>query len=127
MENAISAHDVNARPAGRIAKLVYYVLAGFLAAGVLAAASQYGRNRAYEALRMRAQGNAELNAVLLRTVLEKQRSLPFVLAQDRDVISALSSRSESMFRLINGKLENLVPGTRASVIYLLDAGGLAVA
>ena len=127
MENAIRAHDLNARPSGRIAKFIYYVLAAIFVAGALFLAGSYGRERAYEQLELRARSNAELNAVLLRTVLEKQRSLPFVLAQDRDVISALSARSDSMFKLINEKLESLIPGTRAAVIYLLDTSGFAVA
>jgi two-component system C4-dicarboxylate transport sensor histidine kinase DctB len=112
---------------GLFAKVVYGLLAAILTAAALFVANDYGRNRAYEALHARAQGTAELNAVLLRTVLEKQRSLPFVLSQDRDVISALSSRSGSMLQLVNRKLESLIPGTRSAVIYLLDADGLALA
>src|ERR1700712_1425287 len=80
--------------------VLYVLLAAVLVVVVLFSANRYGRDRAYAALQMRAQGNGELNAVLLRTVLEKQRSLPFVLAQDRGVISALSSHSDGMFKLI---------------------------
>ncbi|MEK1888942.1 MAG: ATP-binding protein [Phyllobacterium sp.] len=115
------------RKVNHTAKYIYAALAAVLIGACLFAAEHYGRARAYDSLRGRAQGNAELNAVLLRTVLEKQRSLPFVLAQDRDVLSALASGSESMFKLINGKLESLIPGTRAAVIYLLNAKGMAVA
>jgi two-component system C4-dicarboxylate transport sensor histidine kinase DctB len=109
------------------AKYIYAALAAILIGACLVAAERYGRENAYDALSARAQESAELNAVLLRTVLEKQRSLPFVLAKDRDVISALASGSESMFRLIDGKLESLIPGTRAAVIYLLNAKGMGVA
>lgn len=112
---------------GLIGKVVYGLLAAILIIGVLVVANDYGRKRAYEALQVRGQSTAELNAVLLRTVLEKQRSLPFVLSQDRDVISALSSRSGSMLQLVNRKLESLIPGTRSAVVYLLDADGLAIA
>jgi len=107
-------------------KIVYGALAVFIILGALLAANDYGRNRAYVALETRARSAAELNAVLLRTVLEKQRSLPFVLSQDRDLISALSSRSESMLHLVDRKLESLIEGTHASVIYLLDAKGTAL-
>lgn len=86
----------------------------------------YGRARAYIGLENRARNAAELNAVLLRTVLEKQRSLPFVLSQDRDISSALTSRDPGLLQLVNRKLESLITGTRASVIYLLDARGKAV-
>lgn len=112
---------------GLVAMLIYGVIALMITAGALLIADDYGHNRAYEALQSRAEGAAELNAVLLRTVLEKQRSLPFVLSQDRDVISALSSRSGSMLQLVDRKLESLIPGTRSAVIYLLDAEGLALA
>ena len=112
---------------GLVVKLFYGIIALTIVAGALRIANDYGRNRAYETLQSRAQGTAELNAVLLRTVLEKQRSLPFVLSQDRDVISALSSRSGSMLQLVNRKFESLIPGTRSAVIYLLDADGLALA
>ncbi|MGO4448457.1 ATP-binding protein [Phyllobacterium sp. TAF24] len=109
-----------------ISKLIYGALAVFLILGALLAANDYGRNRAYQTLETRATSAAELNAVLLRTVLEKQRSLPFVLSQDRDLISALTSRSESMLHLVDRKLESLIEGTHASVIYLLDAKGTAL-
>lgn len=103
---------------------------GFLAALLILAAQliadDYGRKRAYVALEGRARSAAELNAVLLRTVLEKQRSLPFVLSQDRDLISALTSRDPGLLKLVDRKLESLIEGTRASVIYLLDAGGKAL-
>ena len=95
--------------AGRVAKLVYGLLAAIVIIGSLVAANDYGRKRAYEALQTRAQNTADLNAVLLRTVLEKQRSLPFVLSQDRDVISALSTRSGSILQLVNRKFESLIP------------------
>lgn len=108
-------------------KLVYGLIAIMLVSGALRVGNDYGRSRAYATLHTRAQSAAKLNAVLLRTVLEKQRSLPFVLAQDRDVISALSTRSSRMLQLVNSKFESLIPGTRSAVIYLLDADGLALA
>nr|WP_244642322.1 ATP-binding protein [Phyllobacterium sp. 628] len=107
-------------------KIVYGFLAALLILAALLVANDYGRKRAYLALESRAKSSAELNAVLLRTVLEKQRSLPFVLSQDRDVISALTSRSAGMLHLVDRKLESLIEGTHASVIYLLDAKGTAL-
>jgi two-component system C4-dicarboxylate transport sensor histidine kinase DctB len=112
---------------GRVAQLVYGAVAVAVVAGAFFIANEYGRNRAYEALEVRARSAAELNAVLLRTVLEKQRSLPFVLAQDRDVIGALTTRSDSLLQLVDRKLESLVGETRSSVIYLLNADGLTLA
>ncbi|WP_162130111.1 ATP-binding protein [Phyllobacterium sp. YR531] len=102
-------------------------VAAVIIIAALFAAADYGRQRGYQTVTDRARNTAELNAVLLRTVLEKQRSIPFVLSQDRDVISALSTRSESVLQLLNRKLESLIGGTGSAVIYLLDAGGLAIA
>ncbi|MGH6761151.1 MAG: ATP-binding protein [Phyllobacterium sp.] len=90
-------------------------------------AGERGRSHAYETLTFRARNEADLNAALLQSVLEKQRSLPFVLSQDHDVLSALTSKNSAELHLIDKKLESLIEGTRASVIYLLDEKGLAVA
>lgn len=130
MENRLVLHSESILHAGMtspLVKIVYGLLAALLVVGALFIANDYGRKRAYESLHIRAQSAAELNAVLLRTVLEKQRSLPFVLSQDRDVISALTTRSDSLLQLVNRKLESLISGTRSSVIYLLNADGLALA
>ncbi|GGA77406.1 C4-dicarboxylate transport sensor protein DctB [Brucella endophytica] len=102
-----------------------------LAAGLLLAAlwlaGDYGRAQAYRALDSRSRNAASLNAVVLRTVLEKQRSVPFVLAQDRDIRAALASGDKARFQELDHKLEGLVDGTGASVIYILNRHGLAVA
>ncbi|RCS23451.1 sensor histidine kinase [Phyllobacterium salinisoli] len=104
---------------------------GLLAAAVLLAAlwfaGDYGRMQAYRALDARTRNAASLNAVVLRTVLEKQRSLPFVLAQDRDVSTALASGDTSLFRGLDRKLETLTGETGAAVIYILDRNGVAIA
>ncbi len=130
MENRLAVRSesiLHAGMTGPALKIGYGLLAALLVIGALFIANDYGRKRAYESLHARAQSAAELNAVLLRTVLEKQRSLPFVLSQDRDVISALTTRSDSMLQLVDRKLESLISGTRSSVIYLLNADGLALA
>ncbi|MCO4319380.1 ATP-binding protein [Phyllobacterium sp. 21LDTY02-6] len=109
-----------------LAGIIFVLAVLLLVAGALFVADGYGRRRAYDILEARATNAAELNAVLLRTVLEKQRSLPFVLSQDRDVITALRSRDPALLQGLNEKFEGLLPGTRASVIYLLDAAGLSL-
>lgn len=112
---------------GRAGRVIFGILAALIIVVALFLAGDYGRNRGYQILSDRAQSTAELNAVLLRTVLEKQRSVPFVLSQDRDVISALSTRSASLLQSVNRKFESLITGTGSAVIYLLDADGLAIA
>lgn len=106
---------------------IFGLLASLLVGVALWLAGTHGRTEAYAALRERAQQDAALQSALLRTVLEKQRSLPFVLADDRDIRDGLLSREAEALRLIDRKLEALLPGTRASVIYLLDLNGVGVA
>lgn len=106
---------------------VFCLLAVLLLGLTLWLAGEQGRQRAYAELAERAHRAAEQNSLVLRTVLEKQRSLPFVLAQDRDLRDALVSRNAAALHRIDQKLESLLDGTGAAVIYLLDAGGLAVA
>ncbi|UVE18071.1 ATP-binding protein [Pseudomonas sp. LS44] len=123
----MSGFDASTRYGRRRAWLLFGLFAVLLATLTLWLAGEYGRRQAYTELGERARRDADLNSVVLRTVLEKQRSLPFVLAQDRDIRDALVSRNAAALRRIDQKFESLLAGTRASVIYLLDAGGLAVA
>ncbi|KXF79476.1 ATPase [Paramesorhizobium deserti] len=106
---------------------VYALLAAAALLAALWLAGDYGREQAYRTLDARARNAATLNAVVLRTVLEKQRSVPFVLAQDRDVSTALASGDPALFHGLDRKLEGLIGETGAAVIYILDKKGLAVA
>ncbi|QRM32680.1 ATP-binding protein [Microvirga sp. VF16] len=106
---------------------VYCIFALALLLGTLWLAGGYGRQQAALRLDARTRNTATLNAVVLRTVLEKQRSLPFVLSEDRDVNKALASGDQALFRALDLKLETLAGGTNASVIYILDKDGMTVA
>ncbi|WP_420959691.1 sensor histidine kinase [Brucella sp. IR073] len=106
---------------------IFALLATAAVIATLWLAGDYGRTQAYLALDSRTRGTASLNAVVLRTVLEKQRSVPFVLAQDRDIRTALASNDKAGFQALDRKLEGLVDETGASVIYILNRNGLAVA
>ncbi|MCY1279873.1 C4-dicarboxylate transport sensor protein DctB [compost metagenome] len=126
MNQAGQTNAENAQGAAPVWAL-FCLLAGVLLALALWLAGEQGRQHAYAELAERARRDADLNSVVLRTVLEKQRSLPFVLAQDRDIRDALVSRNAAALHRIDQKFEGLLEGTRASVIYLLDQSGLAVA
>lgn len=78
-------------------------------------------------LARRADAAAALHAAVLRSELEKHRSLPFVLAADPDVGQALRSRDPAALAALSRKLEDLSGQTRAAVIYILDARGLTLA
>ncbi|WP_343060269.1 sensor histidine kinase [Brevundimonas variabilis] len=67
-----------------------------------------------------------LHASLLRSELERHRSLPTVLSQDADLFAALASPAGAAADRLNVKLEGLATETRAAAIYLLDSRGIAV-
>lgn len=100
--------------------LVVAIIAG-LAAGEVAR-----REARAEALRQAATATA-LHAAVLRSELERHRSLPMVLAQDPDLQALLARPDAAAVNRLNRKFESLARETRAAVIYVLDARGVAVA
>lgn len=70
---------------------------------------------------------AELRGAVLQAEIEKQRSLPLILAQDPDLREALTAPSPARLEALNAKLEALAQGTRTAVIYALDRNGLTLA
>ncbi|MCG7360977.1 ATP-binding protein [Roseomonas sp. ACRSG] len=112
----------------RAAVWLALALVGGLAASLLAwAAGQGARREAWEALQAQTTTTATLNAALLRSELEKQRSLPFVLAEDPDLRAALATPAATRLEALNRKLERLRDGTGADVIYLIDTNGMTLA
>ncbi|QWG17322.1 two-component sensor histidine kinase [Bradyrhizobium sediminis] len=107
--------------------ILYAAVSGVALTVALWLAGDYGRTRAYEGLKTRARSAADLNATVLRSELEKHRSIPFILSTDPDVEAALTSRDPGKVELLDRKFEGLAEGTRASVIYLLDADGRTLA
>ncbi len=91
------------------------------------AANRYGREAAVSSLLQQGRTEINLKAALLRSVLERPRALPLVLSQDRDVSDALTTRSGGDIDRLNRKLEALVTGTKAAVIYVTDDRGVAIA
>lgn len=70
---------------------------------------------------------AALRVAVLRAEIEKQRSLPVVLAQDPDVRRALETGTPARLAGLSRRFEALASGVRAGVIYLIDAEGETVA
>src|SRR5262249_6931940 len=134
---ALERHPIAApaRPAAGIVRSrarrgwAAFALAGVvLFAAVVWQAGPIGRDRALGEISRSAEAAVGLHVAMLRSELEKQRSLPFVLAQDPDVRAALGAAGDSQrLDAINAKFEALSRGTRAAVIYLLDRGGTAIA
>ncbi|MEP9354489.1 ATP-binding protein [Xanthobacter sp. KR7-65] len=111
-----------------------------LAAGALAAlalvallvgldrAADYGARRwAVAQVAAGAQTAAALRVAVLRSEIEKQRSLPVVLAQDPDVRHALASPTPERLDDLNRRFAALAAGARTGIIYLIDASGHTLA
>jgi len=103
-----------------VAWLIIAVLAVALGGAV---ASRDGQ----AAARRQAATASALHAAVLRSELERHRSLPTVLAQDPDLAALLSRSDGAGAERLNEKYENLARDVRAAAIYALDADGLTVA
>ena len=96
-----------------------------LAVGAALIAGELARRQAEGDLARQAQAGAALHAAVLRSELEKHRSLPLVLAQDPEAIALLTHPGPDRTDQVDRKLERLAGQTRAAAIYLLDAKGVA--
>lgn len=98
-----------------------------IAAASIIAGSRAG-DAAIEALRAQAGTAARLKVAVLRSEIEKHRSLPLVLSQDPDVAAALDQpQNPAVVQAMNERFEGLSTGTRVGVIYLIDRSGRAIA
>jgi two-component system, NtrC family, C4-dicarboxylate transport sensor histidine kinase DctB len=89
-------------------------------------AGVYGRTSALAALSAQGRTEANLKVALLRAVLERPRALPLLLARDRDVEDTLSSGDQAARDALSRKLEELIEPTKAAVIYVVGADGIAI-
>lgn len=94
-------------------------------AAAMFTAGEIARRGAESDLARQAQAAAALHAAVLRSELEKYRSLPLVLAQDPAVASMLTEPSPRSAGDVSRKLEGLASQTRAAAIYVLDHRGVA--
>lgn len=117
--------DIFARRPGRRASALAACAVAFVAALVWGA-GRLAEERALADVRRRAEAAAALHAAVLRSELEKHRSLPFALAEDPDVATVLRSGDPARARALSAKLEGLSLQTRASVIYALDRRGMTL-
>ena len=103
---------------------VFWLLVAVIAAIVAGEVAR--RESRSEALRQAATATA-LHAAVLRSELERHRSLPMVLAQDPDLHALLAQPGPGAVDRLNRKLEGLARETRAAVIYVLNDQGVALA
>lgn len=91
-------------------------------------AARYGAQRwALGQVRAEAEAAAVFRAAMLRSEIEKQRTLPVVLSQDPDVRAALTEGDAKQLEALDLKFEALASATRAGVIYLVDPKGITIA
>jgi two-component system, NtrC family, C4-dicarboxylate transport sensor histidine kinase DctB len=97
-------------------------------------AESWNKRLAIEALLRTGSVTVASYDTLLQNEIEQQRLVPFILADDPDVITALSAPASSpasslaaVRAKLNQKFAFLRTGTTASVIYLLNAQGITVA
>ncbi|WFP76186.1 sensor histidine kinase [Mesorhizobium sp. WSM4906] len=121
-----STPELLARRARR-AWLLFAAVALLIVLAALYGAGLYGRSTEIEALSTQGRTDANLKVALLRAVLENPRALPLLLSEDQQVHDALTERSPASIDVLNRKLEGLVSGTKASVLYVTGTDGLAIA
>ena len=107
--------------------VLYGVFSAVMAILVLWVSGEVARRLATVSLEAQARTDTDLKAALLRAVLEKQRALPLVLAQDTALGDALVTQDRAALDQLNHKLEGLAAGTQAAVIYVVGRQGVAVA
>ncbi|MFB9948489.1 ATP-binding protein [Rhizobium puerariae] len=110
----------------RRAWIAFALLAVAICAATLHVVGLYGRASALSALETQGRTDANLKVALLRAVLERPRALPLLLSRDRDVEEALSDPSPDRSGALSRKLEDLVAGTNASVLYVIGTDGVAI-
>jgi two-component system C4-dicarboxylate transport sensor histidine kinase DctB len=114
-------------PAGRRRRWAIALLGLLLVAGVAYGVGRWSSERAAVDLRQRTEAAAQLRNAVLRSELEKQRSMPLVLALDEDVRRALDRDETQRRQVLNRKLEALAAETRAAAIYLVNSDGTTLA
>jgi two-component system C4-dicarboxylate transport sensor histidine kinase DctB len=123
---ALSTPEQLGRRARR-AWLLFAAIALAITTAALYGAGLYGRTTEIATLVAQGRTDTNLKIALLRAVLESPRALPLLLSEDQQVQDALSQKNAAAIDVLNRKLEGLVSGTKASVLYVIGTDGLAIA
>jgi two-component system C4-dicarboxylate transport sensor histidine kinase DctB len=111
----------------RRAWAAFAVIAVMVSAAILYAVTLYGGRSALLAIEAEGRTAASLKVALLRAVLERPRALPFLLSEDREVQEALQQGTPEQLASVNSKLQRIIAGTNAAVIYVVASNGVTVA
>lgn len=116
------------RPASSLTQWRLFGAAWILVAiAVVLTSGEVARRDARESAERQAETASALHAAVLRSELERHRSLPMVLAQDPDLAALLIRPDPAKAALLNRKFESLATDVRAAAIYALDADGRTLA
>lgn len=112
----------------RSARLLLYVVLILAGAAIVATLAMHQAQRhSLEEDAKRAESQVALYANTLRTLIERYRALPAVLALDPQLRAALSGPvSAETTQTLNLKLEQINGAAQSSTLELLDRNGLAV-
>ncbi|MCV3210926.1 ATP-binding protein [Mesorhizobium sp. YC-39] len=124
---ALSSTPGELRRRARRAWLLFAAIAIAIAGAALYGAGLYGRTAEIGTLSVQGRTDANLKVALLRAVLESPRALPLLLSEDQQVRDALSQKNAAASDVLNRKLEGLVSGTKAAVLYVIGTDGFAIA
>jgi len=94
---------------------------------VVVTSGEVARRDARESAEHQAATASTLHAAVLRSELERHRSLPMVLAQNPDLAAVLSRPDATAAARLSRKFEILARDVRAAAIYALDAEGRTLA
>lgn len=98
-----------------------------IAVVAIVASGAFARRDAMATARRQATTASALHTAVLRSELERHRSLPMVLAQDPDLARLLARPTSEATTRLNLKFEALAREVRAAAIYALDANGKTLA
>jgi two-component system, NtrC family, C4-dicarboxylate transport sensor histidine kinase DctB len=110
--------------------LVWLLIAGWLSLTALLCAAGFGWSYGYSlrSLVAKATRQSQADATALQSALEKNETLPFVMARHGDVIAALTHSDEPAFiSRLNEYLVDVASHAHVSVAYVVNADGLTVA
>ncbi|WP_206606568.1 sensor histidine kinase [Steroidobacter cummioxidans] len=93
---------------------------------------EVGARLAWQQVEQRARTDVALRAAMLRSELDRHRSLPFVLGDDAEVRAALrlgerTPQTAAAFDALSARFERLAAHAGATTVYLIDASGRTIA
>ncbi len=108
-------------------RLVFRLLAFVVILGGIGLSAILARDAALTRLQAEAMAAAGARVQVLQSTLSQQRAVVAILADDDTVRAALARGGLTGHEAVSAKLDRLRAETAGAVIYLLDAGGTAIA